>query len=185
MMADTVRSADVVCRIGGEEFAMVLPETDSTGALLRSERIREQIAGLAIPGVGQTTVSLGIAWVPEHAVDRDEIMEAADRAFYMAKRNGKNRTRLAGEVVSIGPAASGHRSGRNQVVELLVRVLRSRDPALAGHAEMTSDAAIALGARVSLNTAQLEHLRVAALLQDVGKIGVPDHILYKRTPQRR
>ena len=182
VMADTVRSADVVCRIGGEEFAMVLPETDSAGALLVAERIREQIAGLAIPGVGQTTVSLGIACVPEHAVDRDEIMEAADRALYMAKRNGKNRTRLAGDVVSIGTVASGHRTGRNQVVELLVRVLRLREPALASHAERTADAAIALGARVSLNTAQLEHLRVAALLQDVGKIGVPDSILYKSGP---
>jgi diguanylate cyclase (GGDEF)-like protein len=182
VMADTVRSADVVCRIGGEEFAMVLPETDSTGAHLVAERIRDQIAGLAIPGVGQTTVSLGIAAVPEHAVDRDEIMEAADRALYMAKRNGKNRTRIAGDVVSIGTTASGHRSGRNQIIELLVRVLRLRDPALADHAERTADAALALGARVALNASQLEHLRVAALLQDVGKIGIPDRILYKQGP---
>jgi diguanylate cyclase (GGDEF)-like protein len=182
VMADTVRSADVVCRIGGEEFAMVLPETDSGGAQLVAERTREQVSGLAIPGVGKVTVSLGIASVPEHAVDRDELMEAADRALYLAKRDGKNRTRLAGDVVSITQAAPGHRNGRNQVVDLLLRVLRLRDPALATHAERTADTAIALGARVALTTSQLEHLRVAALLQDVGKIGVADTILYKPGP---
>lgn len=183
-MADAIRSADIVCRIGGEEFAMLLPETDSAGARLVAERVRESVAALSIPGVGTVTVSIGVASVPEHAVDRDELMEAADRALYLAKRDGKNCTRISGDVVILAssPGKGSKRASRNQVVELLVRVLRLRDVMLAEQADRTAEVAVALGAQKSLTTAQLEHLRVAALLQDVGKIGVPDRILHKAGP---
>ncbi len=183
IMADTIRSADIVCRIGGEEFGMLLPETDPQGAQLVAERVREQVAALTISGVGKVTVSLGIASVPQHAVDRDELMEAADRALYLAKREGKNRSRIAGEVVTLGRTnAASNRNGRMQIVDLLVRVLRLRDPSMADHAAHTAEIAVAIGAHLSLSTSKLEHLRVAALLQDVGKIGVPDRILHKRGP---
>ncbi|MBT8211946.1 MAG: diguanylate cyclase, partial [Acidimicrobiia bacterium] len=69
-MADAIRSADIVCRIGGEEFGFLLPETDSAGSVLVAERVREAVADLNITGVGSVTVSLGVASVPEHAVDR-------------------------------------------------------------------------------------------------------------------
>jgi diguanylate cyclase (GGDEF)-like protein len=182
VMAETIRSADIVCRVGGEEFGILLPETDSAGAHLVAERVREQVGALSISGVGRVTISLGVASVPEHAVDRDELMEAADRALYLAKREGKNRTRIAGDLVTLGTASAAAKSNRNQVVDLLVRVLRLRDTALADHAGRTAEVAVALGAQSSLSTAQLEHLRIAALLQDVGKIGIPDRILYKRGP---
>jgi diguanylate cyclase (GGDEF)-like protein len=181
-MTDAIRSADVLCRIGGEEFGFILPETDSEGALLVAERIRESIAERSITGVGRVTVSIGVASVPEHAVDRDEIMEAADRALYLAKRQGKNRTRVSGEVVNLTAQSQGSQRGVGHIVDLLVRVLRLRGADLAGHAERSAEVAVSLGAHLHLNTHQLEHLRVAALLQDVGKIGVPDAILYKQGP---
>ena len=181
-MADAIRSADILCRIGGEEFGFILPETDSKGALLVAERIRESIAARSITGVGRVTVSLGVASVPEHAVDRDEVMEAADRALYLAKRQGKNRTRVSGEVVNLSSQSSSHQRGVGHIVDLLVRVLRLRGEDLAAHAERSAEIAVSLGAHLQLNTHQLEHLRVAALLQDVGKIGVPDAVLYKQSP---
>ncbi|MBT8214474.1 MAG: diguanylate cyclase [Acidimicrobiia bacterium] len=179
-MADAIRSADIVCRIGGEEFGFLLPETDSAGSVLVAERVREAVAALNITGVGSVTVSLGVASVPEHAVDRDELMEAADRALYLAKREGKNRVRVAGQAVALGGSKSQKSNGRMQIVDLLVRVLRLRDPRLAEASTRTAEVAIALGAQANLSTARLEHLRVAALLQEVGKIGVPDSVLYKR-----
>ncbi len=181
VMLDALRSADIVCRLGGEEFGILLPETDGPGAFLVAERIRESLAGRAITGVGKVTISFGVAAVPEHAIERDELVESADRALYLAKREGKNRTRLAGQIVSLqSPPVA--RPLRGEIVELLVRVLRLRDPNLADHALRTAEVAVALGAHLALTAGELEHLRVASLLQDVGKIGVPDSILFKRGP---
>ncbi len=181
VMMDALRSADIVCRLGGEEFGILLPETDGPGAFLVAERIREGVAARTVPGVGKVTISFGIASVPEHAVERDELVESADRALYLAKREGKNRTRLAGQIVAIqSPPVA--RPLRGEIVELLVRVLRLRDANLADHALRTAEVGVALGAHLSLSAAELEHLRVASLLQDVGKIGVPDSILFKRGP---
>ncbi len=181
VMMDALRSADIVCRLGGEEFGVLLPETDGPGAFLVAERIREGMASRPIPGVGKVTISFGVASVPEHAIERDELVESADRALYLAKREGKNRTRLAGQIVALqSPPVA--RPLRGEIVELLVRVLRLRDPNLADHALRTAEVAVALGANLSLTAGELEHLRVASLLQDVGKIGVPDSILFKQGP---
>ncbi len=181
VMMDALRSADIVCRLGGEEFGILLPETDGPGAFLVAERIRESMANRAITGVGKVTISFGVAAVPEHAIERDELVESADRALYLAKREGKNRTRLAGQIVALqSPPVA--RPLRGEIVELLVRVLRLRDPNLADHALRTAEVGVALGAHLALTAAELEHLRVASLLQDVGKIGVPDSILFKRGP---
>ncbi len=178
---DALRSADIVCRLGGEEFGILLPETDGPGAFLVAERIRESMAARNIGGVGKVTLSFGRAAVPEHAIERDELVESADRALYLAKREGKNRTRVAGQIVSLqSPPVA--RPLRGEIVELLVRVLRLRDPNLADHALRTAEVAVALGSHLQMTAAELEHLRVSSLLQDVGKIGVPDSILFKRGP---
>ncbi len=178
-MLEELRTADVVCRIGGEEFGIILPETDGQGAFLVAERIRERVAAEPVPGVGKITISFGIASVPEHCIDRDDAMESADRALYLAKREGKNRTRVAGELVTMNAPVVA-RPLRGEIISLLVRVLRLRDPDLADHAVRCAELAVALGAHVQLGVTDLEHLRVASLLQDVGKIGVPDRILYKQ-----
>ena len=182
VITDGLRKGDVLSRLGAEEFALLLPETDPTGAELVADRVREQVSALVIPEVGRVTVSVGVASAPENAVDRDSLLEAAERALYLAKREGRNTTRTAGEGAVVGAPllSAGRRGGRNQVVDLLVRVLKMRDPSLADHATRTADVAVALGAQTSLSTERLDHLRVAALLQDVGKIGVPDSILHKR-----
>jgi len=177
-----LRTGDVVSRINGEGFAMLLPETDSVAAMLVADRMREQVAGLVIADAGRVTASVGLASAPEHAVDRDGLMEAAERALYFARREGRNSTRTAGggQVAVFAFKPSMRRDSKDQVIGLLVRVLRLRDPALADHATRTADLAVALGVQVGLGTSRLDHLRVAALLQDVGKIGVPDSILHKR-----
>ena len=182
-IANGLRSGDVLSRLGAEEFALLLPETDPTGAVMVADRVREQVSALVIPEVGRVTVSVGVASAPENAVDRDSLIEAAERALYLAQREARNTTRTAGEGAVVGAhlQSTGGRGGRNRVVDLLVRVLRLRDPDLADHALRAADVAVALGAQAGLSTERLDHLRVAALLQDVGKIGVPDSILHKRS----
>jgi diguanylate cyclase (GGDEF)-like protein len=90
-----IRSSDIVCRYGGEEFVLVLPGTSLENARVRAEDIRLAIKelDLAHHGVplGGITVSLGIALFPDHVNDPDSLMQAADAALYAAKNAGRDR----------------------------------------------------------------------------------------------
>ncbi len=91
-----VRAVDIVCRYGGEEFAIILPETLRKGALAAAEKIRLQVEKAPIPGKETqprktVTVSLGVAAFPTDASNTEELIERADAALYRAKASGKNR----------------------------------------------------------------------------------------------
>jgi diguanylate cyclase (GGDEF)-like protein len=91
-LLETVRTYDVACRIGGEEFAVILPDTDRAGAYAVAERIRGAVAtqtDLELPSV---TVSLGVAVFPEDAQTLKELVTRADDAMYAAKAAGRNTT---------------------------------------------------------------------------------------------
>ncbi len=85
-----IRTSDVACRYGGEEFVLVLPETPLDSARSKAEQIRASVERdrNALPGV---TASLGVALFPDHATDPDALTHAADRAMYEAKARGRNR----------------------------------------------------------------------------------------------
>ncbi len=86
------RSIDVICRHGGDEFAILLVETDKRGALRYAERIRRQIEAAAFPHGRSITVSLGVASLPDDVGPvPEDLLTAADWALYEAKRAGKNR----------------------------------------------------------------------------------------------
>jgi diguanylate cyclase (GGDEF)-like protein len=92
----TVRDNDIVARYGGEEFAIILPSTDQTGAGVLADRIRKKVEKYKFPHQeiqpnGTLTISIGIALYPENAIDRDDVVVAADRALYYAKERGRNR----------------------------------------------------------------------------------------------
>jgi diguanylate cyclase (GGDEF)-like protein len=97
VLRETAREIDHLARYGGEEYAVLLPETDVQGALHFAERARERIAGLRIQRIVTTgtlavTTSCGVAAVPEVAVDEADLVAAADAALYEAKRAGKNKS---------------------------------------------------------------------------------------------
>ena len=95
-MRGAVRDIDIVCRYGGEEFAILLPETDGEGAFVVAEKVREAVAGHAFKnGEGerteQLTVSIGLSTYPGTAEDREALLRRADDALYVVKRSGRNR----------------------------------------------------------------------------------------------
>jgi diguanylate cyclase (GGDEF)-like protein len=93
------RSADVLARIGGEEFALILPETDAEGALKVAERIRAAMSAQA-DLKRQITLSMGISILSGTAVEAEEFMQRADLALYEAKKLGRNRICVFQEVKS-------------------------------------------------------------------------------------
>ncbi len=99
------RETDVVARFGGEEFVVLCQETDTDGALLLAERIREDLARqtfLSEIGMLRVTCSLGVAEFPRHAADRTDLFARADEALYEAKHHGRNQSRVA--VTRMAPA---------------------------------------------------------------------------------
>jgi diguanylate cyclase (GGDEF)-like protein len=89
----TVRESDFAGRYGGEEFVVLLPDTDLDAAMIVAEKIRKAVAGIQITAVDRRiTTSVGVASLPLHAHDTATLIRAADRALYTAKANGRNRT---------------------------------------------------------------------------------------------
>src|SRR5438105_967430 len=103
VIRSSARETDVVARFGGDEFALVLPDTGGDGAFAVGERIRERIAAhrfLAGDGLDiHLTVSVGVATLPDVAASSEELVQAADKAMYQVKETGKN-----GIVAAIAPA---------------------------------------------------------------------------------
>jgi diguanylate cyclase (GGDEF)-like protein len=96
LLRNQIRSSDIVCRYGGEEFALVLPEASYESVRQRAEEIRSAIKQLELKhqgvALGRITASLGIAQFPNHADGPDALVTAADAALYQAKSAGRDRT---------------------------------------------------------------------------------------------
>jgi diguanylate cyclase (GGDEF)-like protein len=86
-----VRGSDFVGRYGGEEFLLLLPDTDKQAALQVAETVRQAIATIDIPNLNQITASIGVAVIPDDAGDAPTLIRSADRALYSAKKNGRDR----------------------------------------------------------------------------------------------
>ncbi|KAB8045418.1 diguanylate cyclase [Janthinobacterium aquaticum] len=91
LMRACSRDADVLCRNGGDEFLMLLPDASLEVAQRVAERLRAKVAETVIAGAGKVTVSLGVVASSQHAGGADAILRAADAALYHAKQQGRNR----------------------------------------------------------------------------------------------
>jgi len=102
LIRDSARETDIVARFGGDEFAVVLPDTGAEGAVAVGDRIRERVAQhvfLAREGVNyRLTASAGVATLPDIANTVEELLQAADDAMYWVKAHGKDGIQLAGTV---------------------------------------------------------------------------------------
>ena len=91
-LSSSIRASDFAGRYGGEEFIVLLPETDVRGALELAEKIRAAVAAIRVPNVDNAvSLSIGIAAFPDNALDSDTLTQAADRALYAAKNAGRDR----------------------------------------------------------------------------------------------
>ncbi len=92
VIREGVRRIDTAARYGGDEFVVLLPETEASGAYVLAEKIRIGVAELEVPGTeAHTSLSVGVVSYPDDGTTSDELMIAADQAMYGSKRSGKNR----------------------------------------------------------------------------------------------
>ena len=94
-LTDGIRESDFAGRYGGEEFLVLLPDTDGAGAFLIAEKLRSHVSAIRISGIDETiTMSIGLATLPDQALDAESLIRAADKALYGAKTAGRNRTEV-------------------------------------------------------------------------------------------
>jgi diguanylate cyclase (GGDEF)-like protein len=129
LLKSAVRDSDTVCRVGGEEFAVILPSCGSGDALTLAARVREALLNSPPESVGQITLSMGIAFCPEHAMNARELIAYAEVAMMTAKARGKDRVVVFEEEAS-GERPSDvpeHRDGRSiahlKMLQSLARTL--------------------------------------------------------------
>lgn len=181
------RLPDTVARTSGGEFALVLPETDRHRAFILAEeiltRIRDSVAGPR----NKITASAGVAAFPEHGTRVGELLGAADEAMRAAKALGRDRVVLySPEVTSTLGREGGRRSVESQAqlatVLSLAEALDQRDSSTARHSQTVGRLCELMAEELGFESERVQRIRLAGILHDIGKIGVPDSILRKPGP---
>jgi len=179
----SIRNIDMPFRYGGEEFAVILPETMLEGAYVVAERIREKIEQKFRSGRGAVTASLGIASWPTDGVTKEQILASADKALYAAKETGRNRTCAPSDVKKQGLVTVGAESETQRIaismIFTLAATVDAKDHYTYGHSRKVSQYAVTMAEAMDLPKEKISVIRNAGLLHDIGKIGIPDSILNK------
>jgi diguanylate cyclase (GGDEF)-like protein/putative nucleotidyltransferase with HDIG domain len=192
----SLRECDIPTRYGGEEFAVILPETAAVDACEVAERIRAVIEGTAfeVRSLGtrraaRLTVSGGIAEYPGDTREKDGLLLAADVALLRAKHMLRNRIcRFAEDDAwptgGMDPADLhwALQDASIAAVESLAQALDARDHYTRGHSENVTRLSLAIASVLGIPKDELARVKVAGLLHDIGKIGIPDRVLLKRGP---
>ncbi|MCD6599870.1 MAG: diguanylate cyclase [Dehalococcoidia bacterium] len=179
----SIRSADQAFRYGGDEFVVILPETDVEDAYVVAERTRERIATEMGARQIAVTCSGGLANYPSDGMMYGELVTMADTALYYAKRTGGNRVYLSSKILSEstdGEMGVDARKSGLSTVYALASAVDAKDHYTYGHSRKVNAYAVALAEAIGVSPEEVSRISAAALLHDVGKIGVPDKILTKK-----
>jgi len=206
------RQSNVVARYGGDEFALLMPETNTEQAEILAERLRAALEADHFLRAHGVTASFGIATFPDHGPTQGEIVSLADSGMYLAKNCNGNCVKVASLSIAAGnaerdqelleaylgvavkrmfstgnEALSHYRHKFKQMKPLLDTItalafaVEAKDPFTRGHSEEVSRWAAKIALQVGLSEAEIEDIKLAGIIHDVGKIHVPDPLLVKPT----
>ncbi len=195
-ISENLRASDMIGRYGGEEFMLILTETDVEEGAVLTEKLRTlvQRQRFAVDGNPDlaVTISIGIAGGTGAKLRMDSLVRDADAAMYSAKSLGRNQTYIFAEPDDDArvPRAPISAAGRARAVEIgrqardaataaLTAVLAPLPHYRGQPSPLIASIAVTLARHLQLPEAEVDRLRVAALLHDVGKVAVPEEILEK------
>jgi diguanylate cyclase (GGDEF)-like protein len=193
-----LRASDMIGRYGGEEFMLILTETDIEEGAVLTEKLRTLVGRqrFAVEGAPEiaVTISIGIAGGAGNKLRMDNLVRDADAAMYSAKSLGRNQTYVFAEPDDDArvPRAPISAAGRARAVEIGQRARDAATAALASvlapmphyrgqPSALIASIVVTIGRQLQLSDTEIDRLRVAALLHDVGKVAVPEEILEKPT----
>lgn len=206
------RSIDTAARMGGEEFNIILPGVTSEGAMIAAERIRKAIENTELDTIGHITASIGVATFLEHSDNIEDILDLTDQAMYMSKKNGRNRVTLAKPIdetswqeLAVSAFLDILNKRRIPLSEDFKNDLTSKlvgggvqSEVLYSVADLLTQAynplhtqgvvkskvltAVSLAKRFDLPKEDVDNLKIAMLLYDIGNLLVPQDIFRKVSP---
>jgi diguanylate cyclase (GGDEF)-like protein/putative nucleotidyltransferase with HDIG domain len=182
-LREHLRAGDALARVGGDEFAILLPEVDATAAAAALERARRTVERAPFAGGAHVTISVGVSDVG-HAADAEALTRYADGALYWSKEHGRNRVsaydpQTIRELSAVERLNQLQRSQALVGIRALARAIDARDPSTSEHSERVAKLAARLAEQRGWSPERVALLHEAALVHDVGKIGIPDAILLK------
>jgi diguanylate cyclase (GGDEF)-like protein/putative nucleotidyltransferase with HDIG domain len=184
LLAAELRAVDVIARFGGDEFVVILPETDRAGSVRVASRLQEALARRGLEGMPDgcdVTFTIGTATSPEDGTRPSDLLVSADSAMLRGKRAGRNRIEMFGHE-SEPSATESPRREETAVLRTLIAALEVRDRGTAKHSREVA----ALSARIARHMGcDADMVRVcgqAGLLHDIGKLHTPLEILLKPGP---
>jgi diguanylate cyclase (GGDEF)-like protein/putative nucleotidyltransferase with HDIG domain len=180
------RAMDVVCRLAGDEIAMILPGSAGLDSVLVAERVRAAArAGVVSLDLG--AVSVGVATLADAGPGREEMISAGRAALGFARSYGGDRVFLYDRDVATLVQAEQHDKVAGDdafvaTVYALAAAVDARDPSTCEHSQGVARICASLARELGLASPHVEQVRTAGLLHDVGKIGVSDRVLCKTGP---
>ena len=175
-------------RYGGDEFAVLLPAASPRETIALAEELRRAVEKRTNGNEERVTISLGVACYPDTASSAEDLIYGSDAAMYWAKSAGKNRVGDWSELVrhraeGVLPWYAADRAVRApDTVAALAAALAAKDPATASHTERCSWYAARLAEELGLDERDTSIVRLSSLLHDIGKLAVPDEVLFKPGP---
>jgi diguanylate cyclase (GGDEF)-like protein len=178
------RRIDTTARIGGEEFAVVLPDSDHHAAYILAERMRREVRETFMYEPYDLTISLGVATFPLHGTSAEALVALADDALYAAKALGRDRSVVWGEdldrdVVEATGTATPRGERHSSTMRALAEVIDERERGNGAHSQTVARYAGAIARELGLSTESIERVRFGGIVHDVGKVGVADTVLRK------
>lgn len=185
-LKDSCRTSDVLGRYGGDEFILLLPDTDATGTIGMCQRIKaalderhfEPVPGTKLP----ISISFGWAVYPNDGDSIHELLTQADSNLYNHKRGGASYLSQSAKAASesreeIKRLKSRAFGGSFGVLDALVTAIDNKDHYTRHHSEEVTLLSLLVAKELGYNAEELRAVRISGLLHDVGKIAVPDDIL--------
>ncbi len=185
IICQSVREQDIVCRYGGDDFAIILPDLKQDEIQEIAETIhgnyKEYVENYREANELSISVSLGYSTFPNIAITKEELFTQADTALHHAKQQGRSNIKVYKDVfMDIKNILSTTESQLFTSLKTLLGTISAKDRYTLGHSERVMDYAVGIGMELGLSDEEIKILKIAALLHDVGKIEIPQQILNKK-----
>jgi diguanylate cyclase (GGDEF)-like protein/putative nucleotidyltransferase with HDIG domain len=177
-LASSTRAHDLIGRTGTAEFGLLLPDTDAEGALPALERMLVELEVVGEGAIRAAGASMGVAQL-ERGMSAEGLLASARIACQHAQGAGGGRAVLAAEP---DQSTEDRKTPQRDAIEALAVALLERDRYTGEHSEAVIEMSGAVARNLGLGAAEVDRVKSAALLHDIGKVAIPDEILHKPGP---